>query len=213
MVKTIKHPFSGRPLEIKGDQKVGSFWTEARVIELVKMWADGVSSSRISKMMSQKYDHPVTRNAVIGRLSRMGLTSKTRQEEKKFRAKQKKKVTARARVREEEARKAMRHPRQMASWPGTTSAPHPPLVYEEVFREVIVPEAERVTLADLEDYQCRWPVGDPRESDFHFCGGRRMPNASYCVYHQAASIGIYDGVPAPWPTQQLKKKKKVLEPA
>jgi len=40
-----------------------------------------------------------------------------------------------------------------------------------------------------------------------------MPNASYCVYHQAASIGIYDGVPAPWPTQQLKKKKKVLEPA
>ena len=211
MVKTIKHPFSGKPLEIKGDQKVGSFWTEARVIELVQMWADGISSSRISKMMSQKYDHTVTRNAVIGRLSRMGLTSKTRQEEKKFRRRQKAKATVRSR--EKKIREEMRSPHRMASWPVKREA-HPPLNYEEVFREVIVPEVDRVTIADLEDHQCRWPVGDPRESDFHFCGARRMPNASYCVYHQAASIGIYDGVPAPWPTQQLKpKKKKVLEPA
>lgn len=215
MVKTIKHPFTGKPLEIKGDQKQGSFWTEARVIELVQMWANGVSSRRISIMMSEKYKHHVTRNAVIGRLSRMGLTSKARQSEKRFEAKQRqrKRMERAARTREDKARATMKHPRQMSAWPVHHGPPHPPLKYEEVFREVIVPEDKRKGLVDLEDYDCRWPIGHPRDADFHFCAARKMPGSSYCAYHEAASAGTYDGVTAPWPTKELKTKKKELEPA
>lgn len=209
--KTIPNPLNGKPLEIKADQKIGSIWTEARIIDLVHMWAEGLSTARIAGILSIKVGQEVTRNAVIGRLSRMKLTSKARMQEKRFAAKQRSKKKRQSAIKR--AGKEMRSPRQMAQWPPKAGTPHPPLVYEEVFREVIVPAAQQRKLSDLDEHQCRWPIGDPLDSDFHFCGARRMPGGSYCTYHQAASCGIYDGVPAPWPTRQLKTKKKVPEPA
>ena len=29
------------------------------------------------------------------------------------------------------------------------------------------------TMANLEQNECRWPIGDPRDADFHFCGERQ----------------------------------------
>jgi GcrA cell cycle regulator len=49
-----------------------------------------------------------------------------------------------------------------------------------------------VKLADLKERMCRWPVGDPKEADFHFCGCQVTPGLPYCAEHaktayQAAS--------------------------
>ena len=30
---------------------------------------------------------------------------------------------------------------------------------------------------------CSWPIGDPAERDFHFCGGRKVFGKSYCAEH------------------------------
>jgi GcrA cell cycle regulator len=30
---------------------------------------------------------------------------------------------------------------------------------------------------------CRWPIGDPREPNFHFCGGPGVPGLPYCPEH------------------------------
>ncbi len=38
-------------------------------------------------------------------------------------------------------------------------------------------------LAALDDSACRWPLGDPSEPDFVFCGAPRLRNASYCCDH------------------------------
>jgi GcrA cell cycle regulator len=39
------------------------------------------------------------------------------------------------------------------------------------------------TIVDLENSECRWPVGDPRHADFHFCGQRQAVGRPYCEFH------------------------------
>ncbi len=34
---------------------------------------------------------------------------------------------------------------------------------------------------------CQWPIGDPRNSDFHFCGEPAHPGKPYCLSHCAAA--------------------------
>lgn len=41
----------------------------------------------------------------------------------------------------------------------------------------------RVALTDLGARQCRWPVGDPREESFGFCGDHIHPGLPYCREH------------------------------
>ena len=68
--------------------------------------------------------------------------------------------------------------------PGDTQAPIPPapprrLVPAKPSAEV----ADKTGLLDLNDRICRWPMGHPGESDFHFCGRESNPGYPYCVDH------------------------------
>jgi GcrA cell cycle regulator len=40
-----------------------------------------------------------------------------------------------------------------------------------------------VKMGDLKERNCRWPHGDPREADFHFCGAQINPGMPYCPHH------------------------------
>jgi len=44
------------------------------------------------------------------------------------------------------------------------------------------------TLNDLEINDCRWPIGDPRQADFHFCGAPQQSGRPYCAAHWAMSF-------------------------
>ncbi len=68
--------------------------------------------------------------------------------------------------------------------PGDTQAPIPPapprrLVPAKPSSEV----KDKTGLLDLNDRICRWPMGHPGESDFHFCGREANPGYPYCVDH------------------------------
>lgn len=43
-------------------------------------------------------------------------------------------------------------------------------------------------LADLADSACHWPLGDPAEPDFHFCGAKALRGKSYCPVHQGRAF-------------------------
>ncbi len=46
------------------------------------------------------------------------------------------------------------------------------------------------TLTDLSSQTCRWPIGDPKHDDFHFCGATVVPGKPYCLEHcTAAYVG------------------------
>jgi hypothetical protein len=47
----------------------------------------------------------------------------------------------------------------------------------------VVHIAERVTIMDLRDGMCRWPIGDPTSSEFRFCGASAYTGVPYCEYH------------------------------
>ncbi len=40
-----------------------------------------------------------------------------------------------------------------------------------------------VSLAEMKDRMCRWPIGDPKSPDFIFCGGPSEPGHPYCLGH------------------------------
>lgn len=42
---------------------------------------------------------------------------------------------------------------------------------------------ETVNLIDLGARQCRWPIGDPQEASFGFCGCQSLPSLPYCLEH------------------------------
>jgi GcrA cell cycle regulator len=44
-------------------------------------------------------------------------------------------------------------------------------------------QAKQKTLANLEQNDCRWPIGDPKDPDFHFCGAQKLAGRPYCQAH------------------------------
>ena len=140
-------------------------WTEDRVGALKKLWLEGQSASQIAKQLGGG----VTRNAVIGRLHRDGLM---------------KSGVPAARL---EARERPRPPkpvRQTPSLPAlvTPSKPRPVKVKLAQPKPVSV-AGEKITIVNLEPAMCKWPVGDPQHTDFHFCGNARHDDAPYCEFH------------------------------
>jgi GcrA cell cycle regulator len=58
--------------------------------------------------------------------------------------------------------------------------PPPPVVEED---PVTFDNGSHVTVLTVNDRMCRWPVGDPSENDFHFCGHKPKNGSPYCEAH------------------------------
>lgn len=154
-----------------------SFWgdnTSDRVELLKKLWLDGLSASQVADRIGG-----CSRNAVISKLHRLGLTGRPQDVNR-----------GRQGVRARIIRKAHAANSNKPIAPRTAAfnAPHHvPTVeaepYEPAYVEIDVPIAERKQLIDLEKDDCRWPIGDPTKSDFHFCNGKKITGLPYCDHH------------------------------
>jgi GcrA cell cycle regulator len=149
-------------------------WTNERIESLQKLWLAGWSASRIAAELGA----PITRNAVIGKVYRLGLSGRAK--------------AAPSNVLDSPAhQKAPRRPQRHASSPrvvGNTALALQSLVFEvpvaEPAREVVVPISEPVTILELRESMCRWPIGDPAQSEFRFCGAKKLPgHGPYCACH------------------------------
>ncbi|MEA2939600.1 MAG: GcrA cell cycle regulator [Bradyrhizobium sp.] len=144
-------------------------WTDERVELLKKLWADGLSASQIAAELGG-----VTRNAVIGKVHRLGLSG---------RAKSSSSGTARPRK-----ARAPGHMLRVSrpSMRGNTALAHAyehDLEPEPEYIENIIPMGQRRTILELTEDTCRWPIGDPGSADFFFCGGNTLNTLPYCAYH------------------------------
>ena len=159
----------------------GATWTDERVELLKKLWIDGLSASQIAAELGN-----VTRNAVIGKVHRLGLSG---------RAKDAKPAgTPAAAARPRKATRAPSAPAPIAPQPHNNNvnnmviAPIPlqPVIEEPALlpdEELAVPMSERVTIMDLRESMCRWPMGDPTKPEFRFCGARSITGLPYCTHH------------------------------
>lgn len=152
-------------------------WTEDRVEILSKLWADGLSASQIAKQLGG-----VTRNAVIGKVHRLGLSGRVKTNRPTKRAARP--VTAKART---TMPSAPRMPRRVIA------APTPiPIEAKKL------PNGEFATIMTITDHMCKWPLGDPATSDFRFCGRGTDKADPYCKAHSqlAYQPARRRGVPA-----------------
>jgi GcrA cell cycle regulator len=145
-------------------------WTDERVDRLKKLWAEGLSASQIAGDLGD-----VTRNAVIGKVHRLGLSgrSKTPGQAPVVRSKRSVKLSSfpsrASRLQQGAAGSALRingHPA------GTLSG-----------QELVAPEPLMLTLTELSESTCKWPIGDPATEAFHFCGNVAAENGPYCSFH------------------------------
>ena len=174
-------------------------WTEDRVEVLKKLWAEGHSASQIAKELGG-----VTRNAVIGKVHRLGLSNRTggaapatpKAESKPKPAK----PAAKAAPKPDPAPRPTPAPETKAATPmrrqiipaGQPLPPQPSAneISPEALAKVneIEKKAKKLTLMELTERTCKWPVGDPATEDFWFCGLGVQAGKPYCEAHVAVAF-------------------------
>jgi GcrA cell cycle regulator len=143
-------------------------WTDERVELLKKLWADGLSASQIAAELGG-----ITRNAVIGKVHRLGLSGRAKSPSSSAPRQRKPRQSHMLRV----SRPAMRGNTALAyAYDYDVEAEPAPV-------ENVIPMGQRRTLLELTEETCRWPLGDPATQDFYFCGGKSVAGVPYCSYH------------------------------
>jgi GcrA cell cycle regulator len=152
-------------------------WTDERVELLRKLWSEGLSASQIAGQLGG-----VSRNAVIGKVHRLKLSSRGRAVSSQPR--QKKSVHAGVKP----SGRTGSTGRIVASIGATAlqaqfdSEP----IARQVLRpleNIVVPISRRLMLVELSERTCKWPNGDPLTEEFHFCGNDSAETGPYCAYH------------------------------
>jgi GcrA cell cycle regulator len=165
--------------------EAGVGWTEERVETLKKLWLDGLSASQIAKQLGG-----VTRNAVIGKVHRLGLSGRAAPSQPTrtvFKAPRPARPVQPAAPRRVEA--------QQQQQPNQQLAPAQP-------RRIMFDESPgSATVLTLGAHMCKWPIGDPSADSFTFCGKRSDGDGPYCGQH--ASIA--------YQPQQSRKKSTATE--
>ncbi|NRB33488.1 MAG: GcrA cell cycle regulator [Rhodobacteraceae bacterium] len=173
-------------------------WTDERVELLKKMWGEGQSASQIAKELGG-----VTRNAVIGKVHRLGLSNRTGGGGSAPKAEPKPKAV-------EEAKKSAPSKPEPAPEPEPVAAEAAPAPRTVPARAKIIPagqplppqpsaneispeaiarvneiekKAKKITLMELTERTCKWPIGDPATDDFWFCGLPVQAGKPYCEAH------------------------------
>jgi GcrA cell cycle regulator len=49
--------------------------------------------------------------------------------------------------------------------------------------ELFIPVEQRLSLLQLSEHTCKWPIGDPLTPDFYFCGQHSEDGKPYCEFH------------------------------
>ncbi|MEM8787165.1 MAG: GcrA family cell cycle regulator [Pseudomonadota bacterium] len=169
-------------------------WTDERVETLKAMWTEGKSASQIAKELGG-----VTRNAVIGKVHRLGLSNRTqptRSAEEPAAEKTPEPAPKPAAVEtpaEPQAAAPAPAPRaKPVIVPGQPLPPQPS--QSEISEEqraslaALEKKARKLTLLQLTERTCKWPIGDPATDEFWFCGHPTQPGKPYCETHVSVAL-------------------------
>lgn len=154
-------------------------WTEERVALLKKLWTEGYTASQIAGKFGD-----ITRNAVIGKVHRLGLSGRA--------------VTSRfrgPRVKVRPKSRSFGEDHRHYSVDGNTALKVAPALDTQPLLHVAlrpvpnpvtifdVAPGKRVDLLSLREGMCRWPIGDPDDEEFGFCGRDTSEGSTYCEHH------------------------------
>ena len=180
-------------------------WSDERVAVLKKMWLEGNSASEIAKVLGN-----ITRNAVIGKVHRLGLSNRDANVSKSGartgtvtksvkRGRPPKKIDKEIKKRGRPQK--LKEPRDFpeitddknksASSQGNETRSNGSNLKvvsdlsEETLKNLLKVEmkAKKISLMELTERTCKWPIGDPATDTFWFCGHESEPGKPYCKTH------------------------------
>ena len=156
----------------------GMTWTADRIERLTKLWREGLSASQIAAELGGD----VSRNAVISKAHRLGIahgavegasTPRPRKPRPPDPA-----LTVEPSSNDEPTPASMPTNPVAANEPA--AAPPTPLPPQEA---AVGPRSEGVTIMELREFMCRWPLGDPTTPEFRYCGAPASEGLPYCPHH------------------------------
>lgn len=170
-------------------------WTDERVARLTKLWAEGLSASQIAADLGG-----VTRNAVIGKVHRLGMSGRAKTAPKSTTSQPRRTSSTRTTSSGGGgARKSSSSSASTNAYSKTSQTSHrtvgnaalkveeeieaAPEVETKTVEDNVVPISRKLDLMQLTDATCKWPTGDPTMPGFSFCGQRSADEKPYCDFH------------------------------
>ena len=139
-------------------------WNQQKVENLTKLWNEGVATSQIGEQLG------FTKNAVIGKAFRLGLE------------------------RRQNSRKKTSHSQSVSSvtmYRETSAPSHSQITPKrEVTRRREKFSFKKSIVGTGSFKSCQWPIGDPLEEGFHYCGGQNIPTKPYCIEHYKKAYNV-----------------------
>lgn len=154
-------------------------WTEERVEALKQMWKEGLTTSEIARRLD------VSKNSIVGKVHRLGLSGrpspikrKPEENNKKTEIKLEKKAETKTKSKvEKKAEKNIIDEDNCSTIVETKAKANKRTTANKKQNDGVV------RLVDLDGHTCRWPIGDPKDEKFHFCGKKIKVGNTYCDEH------------------------------
>ncbi len=138
-------------------------WTDEMVEKLTSMWLGGATTNEIAKELG------LSKNSVVGKVHRLNLSARPSPIKKK----EEKKVTKKTQT----ILKKDIEPKEKNV---STSA-----VQKTSEKQNSSESKKCLRLNELDNHSCRWPIGDPKDENFCFCGKKVRTGQTYCDEHAA----------------------------
>lgn len=136
-------------------------WTEDMIDKLKQMWQEGLTTNEIAKRLD------VSKNSIVGKVHRLNLKARPSPIKKKEDV-----STDISPVEKTTDTKQNIKPIKTQELPTknvSTEKPHK--------------KDSCIKLTELDNHTCRWPIGDPRDDNFCFCGKVVRGGQTYCEEH------------------------------
>jgi hypothetical protein len=160
-----------------------SAWTDQMAAHAVEVYREGASASETAREVFQRFNVRFSRNAIIGKMHRMGVTRSV--EVARHRTHPKPPPKPRA---------PPRPPRPAIVTGPTDDTPRAltPEAFSARLDRAFAPLSGRtpVGMMDLTHRHCRWPVGE-RDGEALFCGVDREEGRAYCSHHHRLGVTAF----------------------
>lgn len=150
-------------------------WTEKMVEDLKIMWKQGLTTGEIGKRLG------VSKNSIVGKVHRLQLDARPSPIKKKEEIAQETVAAADTAPAKESISKVKEEKKVC---PAKEKAEEKP-VSVAAQNQTEKKQNGRIRLIDLDNHTCRWPIGDPKDENFHFCGKKVKIGQTYCEEHAA----------------------------
>lgn len=142
-------------------------WTDEMVDGLKEMWKQGLTTNEIAKNLG------VSKNSIVGKVHRLNLTARPSPIKKKDE------------LPTEELKTEKENDTLKAAAKAVKKITINPIEIKQLPLENNKVVSSCLKLTELDNHTCRWPLGDPRDDNFCFCGKKVRGGQTYCEEHSA----------------------------